>query len=142
MADAAIREMRDEDQDQVIALWQAAGVTRSWNDPATDIALARRGPNSTILVMEQEGAVAASVMLGQDGHRGWVYYVAVAPALQGRGLGRRMMQAAETWLATQGVRKVQLLVRNGNEPARRFYGSLGYRETESTCLQKVIVPAA
>ena len=28
----------------VIALWQACGLTRPWNDPAADIALARRGP--------------------------------------------------------------------------------------------------
>ena len=138
IADADIRDMRDEDEDHIIALWHAAGVARTWNDPATDIAFARRAPNSTVLVMEQEGGVVASAMLGHDGHRGWVYYVAIAPALQGRGLGRRMMQAAESWLAAQGIWKVQLLVRNGNEPARRFYDHLGYKDTESLTLQKII----
>ncbi len=138
IADAAIREMRDEDVENVIALWHAAGVARPWNDPATDIAFARRGPNATILVMEQDGGIVASAMVGEDGHRGWVYYVAAAPALQGMGLGRRMMAAAEAWLAARGVWKVQLLVRDGNDQARAFYDRLGYRDTGSHTLQKVI----
>ncbi len=141
IADPDIREMRDEDQEQVVALWHQAGVARPWNDPATDIAFARRGPQSTILVMEQEGRITASAMLGEDGHRGWVYYLATAPELQGRGIGSRMMAAVESWLAARGVWKVQLLVRNGNEKARAFYEHLGYRDTESVTLQKIIQPA-
>ena len=141
LADPAIREMRDADQDQLIALWHAAGVARPWNDPARDIGFARRGPQSTILVMEQEGRIVASAMLGDDGHRGWVHYVATAPDLQGRGLGRRMMEAVEAWLAARGVWKVQLLVRNGNETAASFYARLGYKDTESATLQKIIEPA-
>jgi ribosomal protein S18 acetylase RimI-like enzyme len=141
IADPDIREMRDEDQEQVIALWHEAGVARPWNDPATDIAFARRGPQSTILVMEQDAGIVASAMLGQDGHRGWVYYVAIAPQMQGRGLGRRMMAAAESWLAAQGVWKVQLLVRSTNEQARNFYERLGYKDTGSACLQKVMLQA-
>jgi ribosomal protein S18 acetylase RimI-like enzyme len=141
IADPAIRTMRDEDTEDVIALWHAAGVARPWNDPATDIAFARRGPNATILVMEQDGSLVASAMVGEDGHRGWVYYVATTPALQGRGLGGRMMAAAEAWLAARGVWKVQLLVRDGNEKARAFYDRLGYRNTGSVSLQKIIEPA-
>ncbi len=142
LADQAIREMRDADQEQIIALWHAAGVARPWNDPARDIEFARRGPQSTILVMEQEGRIVASAMLGDDGHRGWVHYVATAPDLQGRGLGRRMMTAVEAWLAARGVWKVQLLVRNGNDTAAAFYTRLGYKDTESATLQKIIEPAA
>lgn len=140
ITDPAIREMRDEDIEQLIALWHAAGVARPWNDPARDIAFARRGPQSTILVMEQEGRLVASAMLGDDGHRGWVHYVATAPELQGRGIGQRMMAAVEAWLAARGVWKVQLLVRAGN-PAKAFYERHGYKDTGSVTLQKIIEPA-
>ena len=134
----AIRDMRDEDQDAVIALWHAAGVARPWNDPVRDIAFARRGPHSTVLVAERAGRVVASAMVGEDGHRGWVHYVAADPGAQGTGLGRAMMAAAEAWLAARGVWKVQLLVREDNGRVREFYERLGYRDTRSVCFQKVI----
>ena len=133
-----VRPIAEADLDQVTSLWQAAGVSRPWNDPAADIAFARRGPHSTILVAEQAGCVVASAMVGEDGHRGWVYYVAVDPALQGGGLGRAIMCAAEQWLAGRGVWKVQLLIREDNARARGFYERLGYRDTRTSCLQKVI----
>jgi GNAT superfamily N-acetyltransferase len=138
--DATVREIRDGDLDAVIALWHASGVARPWNDPTTDIAFARRGPNSTILVTEMKGRIVASAMVGEDGHRGWVYYVAAAPEYQGTGLGKGIMAAAENWLKERGVWKVQLLVREGNEPVRQFYEHLGYHDTHSICFQKIIEP--
>jgi hypothetical protein len=130
--------MRDEDVERVIAVWHASGVARPWNDPATDIAFARRDLHSTILVADLAGRIVATAMLGEDGHRGWVNYVAADPEYQGHGLGRMMMNAAETWLAEHGVWKVQLLVRGDNAAVKRFYEHLGYRDTGSTCFQKVI----
>jgi ribosomal protein S18 acetylase RimI-like enzyme len=138
---ATIREMRDDDLDQVIALWHTSGVARPWNEPATDIAFARRGPHSTILVTEMQQRIVASAMVGEDGHRGWVYYVAAIPEYQGIGLGKSIMAAAESWLMQRGVWKVQLLVRAENERARQFYEHLGYRDTRSVCFQKVIEPS-
>jgi ribosomal protein S18 acetylase RimI-like enzyme len=138
--DAIIRDIGDEDVDQVIALWHASGITRPWNDPATDIAFARGGPHSTILIATVGGHVTATAMVGEDGHRGWVYYVAAAPEHQGCGLGKAMMHAAEAWLAGRGVWKVQLLVREDNARVRRFYEALGYRDTHSICMQKVVEP--
>jgi len=135
-----IRDVADDDIAQVIAIWHASGVARPWNDPATDIAFARRRPHSTILVAASDGRILATAMVGEDGHRGWVYYVAAAPDQQGGGLGRMMMDAAEAWLAKRGVWKVQLLVRSDNAPVKRFYEHLGYRDTGSTCFQKIIAP--
>jgi ribosomal protein S18 acetylase RimI-like enzyme len=126
--------------EKVIALWNAAGVARPWNDPRKDIAFARRNPHSTILVTEMEGHVVATVMVGEDGHRGWVYYVAADPNHQGKGLGRAMMAAAEEWLTRRGVWKLQLLVREENAKAIEFYEHLGYRDTSSVCLQKILQP--
>jgi ribosomal protein S18 acetylase RimI-like enzyme len=133
-----IRNIADQDVPDVIALWNAAGVARPWNDPARDIAFARRDAHSTVLVGLDGGQIVASAMVGEDGHRGWVYYVAISPERQRSGLGRVMMQAAEDWLKQRGVWKVQLLVRAGNDQATNFYDQLGYRDTGSICLQKIL----
>ena len=135
-----IREITDADIEAVIALWHAAGIARPWNDPLRDIAFARRDAHSTVLLAQIEGRVVASVMVGEDGHRGWVYYVAADPAMQGGGLGRAMMAAAEAWLVGRGVWKMQLLVRGDNDKVKRFYEHLGYTDTKSSCFQKVIAP--
>jgi ribosomal protein S18 acetylase RimI-like enzyme len=136
MPSLAITAIADGDVADVIALWRACGLTRPWNDPAADIALARRGPSSAILVGRDGGKIVATVMVGHDGHRGWVYYVAVDPASQGKGLGRTIMAAAEDWLREAGVPKLQLLVRRENVTAGAFYQSLGYEESTSVMLAK------
>ncbi len=135
-----IREIEDADVAPAIALWHEAGVFRPWNDPERDIAFARRGPHSTVLLAEAGGRIVASAMVGEDGHRGWVHYVAALPERQGSGLGRAIMRAAEAWLAARGVWKVQLLVRAGNERVVGFYEHLGYRDTHTVCLQKILEP--
>ncbi|MBV8168163.1 MAG: GNAT family acetyltransferase [Alphaproteobacteria bacterium] len=138
MTAITIRELHDDDIDQVTALWHAAGVSRPWNDPRRDIAFARRGDHSTVLVGTRDARIVATAMVGEDGHRAWVYYLAVAPDLQRGGLGRAMMDAAEAWAARRGVWKLQLLVRDDNQPARGFYERLGYRDTKTVCFQKIL----
>jgi len=107
----SIAPIEDADIADVGALWQACGLTRPWNDPAADIALARRGPNSTVLIGRDGNAIVATAMVGHDGHRGWVYYVAVDPVRRTQGHGRTIMNAAEDWLRRAGIAKLQLLVR-------------------------------
>jgi ribosomal protein S18 acetylase RimI-like enzyme len=133
-----IRDIGDGDIADVIAIWHACGIARPWNDPARDIAFARRDAHSTVLVADMSGRVVATAMVGEDGHRGWVHYLAADPDHQGRRLGRTMIDAAERWLAARGVWKVQLLVREDNVAVKQFYEHLGYRDTRSTCLQKII----
>ena len=135
-ATLSIAPIADSDVADVVALWQACGLTRPWNDPSADIALARRGPNSALLVGRDDGAIVATAMVGHDGHRGWVYYVAVDPNSQGKGLGRTMMASVEDWLRAAGVPKLQLLVRRENAKANGFYQSLGYEESTSVMLAK------
>lgn len=133
-----IRAIEDRDIEKVVRVWTAAGVTRPWNDPRRDIELCRQGSHSTILVGERDGMIVATVQVGEDGHRGWVYYVAVEPEQQGAGLGRAMMEAAEEWLRARGIWKLNLLVRGDNSGVIEFYERLGYRNTSVVCLQKVI----
>ena len=75
-------------------------------------------------------------MVGHDGHRGWVYYVAVDPSARGRDLGRQIMRAAERWLRQRGAVKVQLMVRAGNTEALAFYDRVGYSAEDVTVMSR------
>ena len=114
------------DRSSVILLWQEAGLTRGWNNPEEDYDRAMRGPASTVLVARDEGQVVGSVMVGYDGHRGWVYYLPVAASHRGRGVGRSLMKTAEVWLKALGCPKAQLMMRTDNPDAAGFYTALGY----------------
>lgn len=129
----AFRPIEDVDVDTVVALWEKCGLTRPQNDPHRDIAFAREGPASEVLVGLLDDKIVASVMVGHDGHRGTVYYVSCDPDLQGREFGRQTMAAAEAWLRLRGVWKLNLVIRDDNERVRGFYEALGY-ETEPRIL--------
>jgi ribosomal protein S18 acetylase RimI-like enzyme len=132
----AISSITDADVPAVIALWQRCGLTRPWNDPAGDIAFARAGTNATILIGRADKTIAATAMVGHDGHRGWVYYVAVDPEHQKKDFGRAIMAAAEDWLRRQGVQKIMLMVRPDNTNVRAFYDRLGYETQERVIYAK------
>lgn len=121
-----LREAIPDDCEAVVALWEAAGLTRPWNDPRADFDLALATTTSAVLLAERADMICGSVMVGFDGHRGWVYYLAAAPDRQREGIGRTLMLAAEDWLRTAGSPKIQLMVRGDNEEARGFYAALGY----------------
>lgn len=126
--DVTLTHAEDADVAALVSLWERAGLTRPWNDPHADIALARRGPHSTILVAKDGDALVGSVMVGHDGHRGWVYYLAVEPERQRQGLGSLLLTAAEDWLRTRAVPKLMLLVRPDNADVRAFYHAEGFIE--------------
>lgn len=121
-----IRPAEPEDRASAVALWEAAGLTRPWNDPRADFDLALATSSSAILLAERDGDLCGTVMVGFDGHRGWVYYLASAADRRGTGIGRRLMAAAEAWLTARGSPKIQLMVRSDNQAARGFYDALGY----------------
>lgn len=131
-----IVEIADEDVEPVVALWERCGLTRPWNDPRADIALARLTASSTLLVGWDGETIVATAMAGADGHRGWVYYLGVDPEAQRAGLGREIMQAAETWLREHGVPKVHVMVRGENAAVQGFYRELGYETQEVVVLGK------
>jgi len=120
-----LAEAGGDDRDAVIALWQEAGLTRPWNDPAADFDRAAQGAASAILLLRDGTALLGTAMVGDDGHRGWVYYLAVAESARGQGHGRALMAAAEAWLRARGCPKLQLMVREGNDAAIGFYRALG-----------------
>ncbi|RKQ86093.1 hypothetical protein C8N24_4102 [Solirubrobacter pauli] len=121
-----IRPLTDDERDAAVTLWRTCGLTRPWNDPHADFDRALAGPGSTVLGHFEDGALAGTAMVGHDGHRGWVYYLAVDPRDRGRQLGRALMAACEAWLAERGAPKLNVMVRGDNAAARGFYEALGY----------------
>jgi ribosomal protein S18 acetylase RimI-like enzyme len=89
-----------------------------------------------VLVGRDGRAIVATVLVGHDGHRGWIYYLAVDQDRRGKGYGRLMMDAAERWLRKHGIEKLQLLVRADNSHVKSFYQSLGYSEQERVIFAK------
>ncbi|MBN8485310.1 MAG: GNAT family acetyltransferase [Sphingomonadales bacterium] len=123
-----------QDRAAVIALWHAAGLTRPWNDPGSDFDLALSNPTSTILIVRDGDEVIGSAMVGFDGHRGWVYYLATNPDRLKQGIGRSLMSAAEDWLQQSGCSRLRLMVRGDNLAARGFYQALGYNDQDVVTL--------
>jgi ribosomal protein S18 acetylase RimI-like enzyme len=121
--------------DAAIRLWHDSGLTRPWNDPGADLRRAADGDSSAVLaaIGDDEGLLATA-MVGHDGHRGWVYYLAVDTAVRGRGLGRQMMQACEAWVRSRDIPKIQLMVRSTNQSTVAFYQRLGYADAEVVVL--------
>jgi ribosomal protein S18 acetylase RimI-like enzyme len=132
-----ISSIEDGDLSEVTHLWRRAGLIREWNDPAGDIALARKESNSTVLLGRDDGgALVASVLVGHDGHRGWVYYVSVDPNHRLKDYGREIMTAAEDWLRARGIAKLQLMVRGDNAKVHAFYEALGYYDQKRVTFAK------
>jgi hypothetical protein len=124
----SIRTYLVTDREPLIALWERCLLTRPWNDPSADIDLAIRADSAEIFIGLHGDHLIASVMVGFDGHRGWVYYLAVDPSYRKNGHGRKLMAIAEAWLVERHAPKIQLMVRGDNETAIGFYAALGYTE--------------
>jgi ribosomal protein S18 acetylase RimI-like enzyme len=129
-----IEELGEPEASAVVALWTHAGLTRPWNDPAGDFLRAVAGPSSVVLGVRADGELVGSAMVGHDGHRGWVYYLAVAESARGRGLGKELMDAAEAWLIERGLPKIQFMVRTDNTAVLDFYDHLGYAKQDCLVL--------
>ncbi len=127
-----IAEAGEADAAAVVALWHACDLTRPWNDPYADFTRALAAQSAVVLLARADGRVVGSVMVGHDGHRGWVYYLAVATPSRGEGIGRSLVAAAEAWLVARDVPKVQLMVRSGNVAATSFYERLGLERQNVT----------
>jgi ribosomal protein S18 acetylase RimI-like enzyme len=119
-----------------VALWTEAGLTRPWNDPVADCRRALVGPDSTVLAAHDDAGLVATAMLGHDGHRGWVYYLAVADRRRGSGLGRQMMDACEAWLQARDIPKLHLMVRTENAHVLEFYRHLGYQPADAVVMAR------
>ena len=137
--DLMIRVYCEADEAAVIELWRECGLVVPWNDPKDDIAQKVRTQPELFLVGLLDGRVVASVMAGYEGHRGWINYLGVSPELHGRGLGRKMMDAAEEELRKLGCPKINLQVRRSNRAVLAFYEHLGFSRDDVVSLGKRLV---
>lgn len=119
---------------EAVELWHEAGLTRPWNDPEADLARALAGPASDVLAAVDGDRLLGTAMVGHDGHRGWMYYLAVVSAARRRGVGTALVRACEAWLVERDVPKLQLMVRQDNATALAFYAPLGYDLVDVTVL--------
>ena len=138
-----IRPFRREDTEPVVALWRAAGLVVPWNDPYRDIERKLTVQPELFLVAEDDGgAVVGAAMVGYDGHRGWVNYLAVDASRRGEGLGAAIMAEAERLLLELGCPKLNLQVRSTNQGVIDWYRSLGYEPDHAVSLGKRLIPDA
>lgn len=134
-----IRSFVEEDQEAVVALWQRCDLVRPWNDPRRDIARKLQVQRDLFLVGELEGEIVASAMVGYDGHRGWINYLAVDPKQRRRGYGRDLMAAAEERLRELGCPKINLQVRSSNTAVVDFYDRIGFARDDVVSFGKRLV---
>jgi len=135
-----IRAYKSIDETAVISLWEECGLTRPWNDPRRDIARKLSQQPELFLVGIHEDRVACTAMVGFDGHRGWVYYLAVAPKLRRRSFGIMLMREAERLLRERGCPKLNLQLRSSNTDAIEFYRKLGYKQDEVLSFGRRLIP--
>jgi ribosomal protein S18 acetylase RimI-like enzyme len=131
-----IRPFQIEDEPAVLNLWQQCGLVRPWNDPHKDIQRKLAVRPDLFLVGLVAGRLVASVMAGYEGHRGWLNYLAVAPAYQRQGLARGLVDEAERLLRAAGCPKINLQVRTTNAGVIEFYRRLGYGVDDVVSLGK------
>jgi ribosomal protein S18 acetylase RimI-like enzyme len=129
-----VEELVSADEPVVVALWEVAGLTRPWNDPVRDFRRALTSARSTVLGMRLEGQLVGTVMVGDDGHRGWLYYLAVAESWRRTGVGSVLVSAGEAWLVARGVEKTMLMVRTENTGVIDFYEALGFQRDDVVVL--------
>lgn len=139
LAFVTIRPFEIADEPALVHLWNRCGLTRPWNDPHKDIARKLAVRPDLLLIAAEGSEIVGSVMVGYDGHRGWINYLAVSPECRMRGLGRALMAEAEARLLREGCPKVNLQVRANNEGVVAFYQRLGYAIEEMVSMGKRLI---
>ena len=134
-----VRPYRECDQDAVVALWRQCGLVRPWNDPAKDIRRKLGIQRDLFLVGSLDGRLVATIMVGYEGHRGWVNYLSVAADCRRRGFGRLLMDEAESRLRSLGCPKINLQIRRSNAGVVAFYRSMGYAEDDVVSMGKRLI---
>ncbi|HID50420.1 MAG TPA: GNAT family acetyltransferase [Anaerolineae bacterium] len=135
-----IREFQEEDAAAVVALWQACGLVKPWNDAYKDIQRKLTVGRELFLVGEIDGRIAATIMGGYEGHRGWVNYLAVHPDYRRQGYGRFLMDTVESKLLALGCPKINLQIRESNLDVIRFYEAIGYKQDKVVSFGKRLIP--
>ena len=135
----SIRTYRPDDTAEVIDLWGECGLIVPWNDPQTDIDRKYTDSPQLFFVGELKNELVASCMAGYDGHRGWIYFLAVKTSQQRKGLASMLVNHVEVELVKLGCPKVELMVRKTNDRVISFYKSIGFDPDPVIVLSKRLI---
>jgi ribosomal protein S18 acetylase RimI-like enzyme len=122
-----IRPFQPNDEAAVVQLWKDCNLVVPWNDPLRDIRRKLQVQPELFLVGFVSGELAATVMAGYEGHRGWLNYLAVAPRFRRQGIGRKMAAEAEARLRQMGCPKINIQIRASNTGVIEFYRRIGFK---------------
>jgi ribosomal protein S18 acetylase RimI-like enzyme len=124
---------------QVIALWKKVfAYETAHNRPALVIDKKLAVNDDLFFVAIAGDTVAGTIMAGYDGHRGWIYSVAVSPSHRRQGIGAQLVSHAERALINKGAVKINLQIMQGNESVIEFYASLGFSVEKRISMGKPI----
>ena len=135
----SIRKFDISDSERVVNIWKECGLVRDWNNTDLDIQRKLSFQEELFFVGELKKQIIATAMFGYDGHRGWLYYFAVALDYQTKGYGKLLLQFGEKKLLELGCAKINLQIRNDNKEAVKFYHKLGYKDDAVVSLGKRLI---
>jgi ribosomal protein S18 acetylase RimI-like enzyme len=127
------------DRIQVVELWRNVfGYETAHNEPNLAISKKIATQDGLFFVAVENTGIAGTIMAGYDGHRGWLYSVAVDPKQRFNGLGSALVHHAEKALAELGCMKVNLQLLDTNEATAAFYKSIGYAVEPRVSMGKLL----
>jgi ribosomal protein S18 acetylase RimI-like enzyme len=115
-----------DDETAMIELWRECGLVVPWNNPLADIARKMADSPELFFTGRIDGKLVASCMAGYDGHRGWIYYLAVTRPQQRKGLAAQLVAHVEARMCELGCPKLELMVRDTNSEVIAFYQAIGF----------------
>jgi ribosomal protein S18 acetylase RimI-like enzyme len=137
MLNITIRPYTEQDQEQLIMLWEKVFPgAPPHNNPAKDLRIRRDVPRDHFLVAIHGDAVIGVVMAGCDGLQGWVYYLGVDPGFRRQGIGTSLMKRVETRLLEKGCQELSFQIWASNAEVQAFYETLGYQAEDRRTMRK------
>ena len=128
----SIEPMTIDDYDEAVTLWDRCdGVGLSEGDDRQSLGrYLDRNHRLSQVARTDVGKLVGAVMAGHDGRRGFLHHLAVDPDWRGRGIGRQLVHRCVEGLRRDGIGRCHLMLFRDNEPARRFWEKLGWRQRE------------
>lgn len=133
-----IRKYRDQDKESLITLWEEVFPDAAPHNNPAHVIEEKLAVDDLIFVAEQDGIIHGACQAGYDGHRGWLYSVAVSPDQRRRGIGTRLINKAIDALKKRGCQKINLQIRAGNTPVIGFYESLGFKVEDRVSMGRLV----
>jgi ribosomal protein S18 acetylase RimI-like enzyme len=130
MIEPVIRSARPDEAGEILSFWRESAEGVSVTDDLDGVTrLIRRDPEALILA-ELDGVLVGTVIAGYDGWRCSLYRLAVRTEYRRRGVGRALLDAAESRFRALGGRRGDAMVLEANAVAQRAWAASGYHREE------------